>query len=123
MRLPRLLNSFETWGFGFTGLMLWLLIAPAVRADLGPQAMFVWVPVALVGVLYTLQVKRLAAHWPEMSGGSPNYITRLLRDFPWLGRYAAMAYLQGWVSVPPLATAIVADLTAANLAALQRFSR
>ena len=67
MRMPRILGPLETWGCGFTGLLLWFLVAPDVQAPLGPQTLFMWVPVAVVGVLFTLQVKRLAAHWPEPS--------------------------------------------------------
>ena len=75
--------------------MLWLLVAPGIQTSLGPQALFMWVPIAVVGILFTLQVKRLAAHWPEMAGGTLNYIYRLFCDLLWLGRYAAAAYLQG----------------------------
>lgn len=35
--LPRSLSSPETWGFGFSGLLLWLGTAPGMNAALGPR--------------------------------------------------------------------------------------
>ena len=115
MCLPRVLSPLETWGFGFTGLLLWLLTAPVLHAALGPQALFIWLPVTVVGTLFVLQVKRLGTHVPEMAGGTPDYTARLLRNHPWLARYTALAYLQGWTSVPPLTAVLLADLIAASL--------
>ncbi len=73
IRLPRSLSSLETWGFGMSGLLLWLGIGPGMHAALGPQAIFVWLPSAIVGILINLQVKRLGTKWPQMSGGTANY--------------------------------------------------
>jgi hypothetical protein len=80
---------------------LWLLTAPVLHAALGPQALFIWLPVTVVGTLFVLQVKRLGTHGPEMAGGTPDY--------------TALAYLQGWTSVPPLTAVILPDLIAASL--------
>jgi len=113
--LPRSLTSLETWGFGFSGLLLWLGTAPAMHAALGPQALWVWLPGTLVGILLNLQVKRLGTHFPDVAGGTPNYMTRLLQRFPVVARYGAIGYLLGWVSVPPMNAIILTDLIKANL--------
>jgi signal transduction histidine kinase len=110
MRLPRSLSSFETWGFGLSGLLLWLGTAPAMHAALGAQAIWVWFPGTIVGILLNLQVKQLGATWPEISGGTPNYTTRLLQRYPTLARYGAIGYLMGWVSVPPMNAIILTDV-------------
>ncbi len=113
--LPRSLTSLETWGFGFSGLLLWLGTAPAMHAALGSQAIWVWLPGTIVGVLLNLQVKQLGMHFPEVAGGTPNYTTRLLHRFPVIARYGAIGYLLGWVSVPPINAIILTDLIKANL--------
>ncbi len=109
-QLGRSLSPLETWGFGVSGLLLWLGTAPGMHAELGPQALWVWLPSAIVGMLLNFQVKRLGRLWPDMSGGSANYLTRLLKRQPWLGRIAAIGYFLGWSSVPALNAIILTDL-------------
>ncbi|MEP6489652.1 ATP-binding protein [Microcoleus vaginatus GB2-A3] len=115
MRLQRSLSSVETWGFGLSGHIAWVTIAPPMYAALGPNAIFVWLPAVLLGVMLNLQVKRLGEHWPEMSGGTPNYITRLLRNYPFLGGYAAFNYFLSWVVYPSVNAIVITDLIQANL--------
>jgi PAS domain S-box-containing protein len=115
LRLPRSLSPLETWGFGLTGNLSWISVAPAMHEVLGPQAILVWLPGVIVGILLNLQVKRLGEHWPEMSGGTPNYATRLLRSYPGLGRYGAIAYFFSWATVPPVYALILTDLIKATL--------
>ena len=113
--LSRSLTPLETWGFGFSGLLLWLGSAPAMHAALGPQAVWVWLPGTIVGILLNLQVKRLGTYFPDVAGGTPNYTTRLLHRFPGVARYGAIGYLLGWISVPPINAIILTDLIQANL--------
>ena len=115
VRLKRSLSFLETWGFGLSGLLLWLGPAPAMNAALGVQAIFVWIPAAIIGILLNLQVQRLGMHWPDMSGGTPNYAARLLAKYPLAARYGAVGYWLGWVSVPPMNAIILSDLVIANL--------
>ncbi|MBD1810451.1 PAS domain S-box protein, partial [Microcoleus vaginatus DQ-U2] len=115
MRLPRTLSPLETWGFGMTGHISWVSIAPLMHAALGPNAIFVWLPAVLVGVMLNLQVKRLGEQWPEMSGGTPNYITRLLSNYPLLGSYAAIAYFFAWAVYPSVNAIVLTALIQANL--------
>jgi PAS domain S-box-containing protein len=115
MRLPRSLSVLETWGFGLTTPIGWLNVAVPIHAALGPQAIFVWLPAAIVAILLNLQVKHLGMHWPKMSGGTANYTTRLLKNYPGLGRYAAIGYILGWVSVPAVNAIVLTDLIEANL--------
>ena len=115
MRLQRSLSSFETWGFGMSGHIAWVTIAPPMYVNLGPNAIFVWLPAVVLGVMLNLQVKRLGEHWPEMSGGTPNYITRLLRNYPFLGRYAAFGYFLSWAVYPSVNAIVITDLIQANL--------
>jgi signal transduction histidine kinase len=116
--LPRSLPSLETWGFGFSGLLLWLGTAPAMHAALGPQALWVWLPGTIIGILLNFQVKQLGDAFPDIAGGTPNYATRLLQHFPRLARYGAIGYVLGWVSVPAIDAIILTDLIKANLTPL-----
>ncbi len=109
-QLPQNLSSFETWGFGATGLLLWFGVAPAMHIELGEQAIWVWIPCVIASVLLNLQVKRLGTEWQEMSGGTPNYAARLLGDYPLIARYGAIGYWLGWASVPAINAIILADL-------------
>ncbi|MEY3866847.1 MAG: hypothetical protein RLZZ338_738 [Cyanobacteriota bacterium] len=115
LRLQRTLSSIETWGFGLSGLLLWLGVAPAMNAALGGQAIFVWLPGTITGILLNLQVQRLGISWWKMAGGTPNYAARLLKNNPLLARYGAIGYWLGWVSVPTINAIILADLIEANL--------
>jgi PAS domain S-box-containing protein len=117
-RLQPSLSALETWGFGFSGLLLWLGPAPAMHAALGPQAIFVWLPGAIVGILLNLQVKRLGQHWQTIAGGTPNYTARLLEHYPWLAAYSAIGYFFGWAAVPLVNAIILTDLIKANLSVL-----
>ncbi|HEY9751149.1 MAG TPA: ATP-binding protein [Allocoleopsis sp.] len=114
-RLTRSLSALETWGFGLSGLLLWLGTAPGMHLEMGPQAIWVWVPTAIVGVMLNLQVRHLGTQWPDVSGGTPNYTTRLLKHYPGLARYAAIGYWLGWVSVPAMNAIILTDLIKTNL--------
>lgn len=115
MPLARSLSSFETWGFGLSGLLLWLGTAPGMHAKLGAQAMLVWIPGAIIGVMLNLQVKRLGKFWQNVSGGTPNYTTRLLERYPLLASYGAIGYFLGWVSVPTMNAIILTDLIKSSL--------
>lgn len=116
--LPKELSVLEVWGFGLSGLLLWLGPAPAMNADLGSQAIFVWGLATIGGVLLNLQVKHLGMRWPQRSGGTPNYTTELLKDRPLFAIYGAIGYFLGWVSVPAMNGIILTDLVAANLDAI-----
>ncbi|MGI8501685.1 MAG: ATP-binding protein [Hassallia sp.] len=115
MRLPRSLSSLETWGFSMTTPLTWIGVAVPINAALGTKAMFVWLPCVIVGMLLNLQVKRMGMHFPEMSGGTPNYTTKLLKNYPGLGRYAAIGYFIGWASGPAMNAILLTDLIQANL--------
>jgi len=114
-QLQRSLSLIETWGFGLTGLLLWMGVAPGAQAELGAQAIWVWIPGAIVAILVNLQVKQLGQVLPNVSGGTPNYITYLLKDYPKLTQYAAIGYFISWVAVLPVNAIIVSDLIKANL--------
>jgi len=116
MRLTPSLSPLETWGFGLTGHLAWISTAPLMHAALGSAAIFVWVPGIIIGMLLNLQVKRLGEQWPEMSGGTPNYTTRLLKDYPQLSRYVGFGYFWGWAALPAVNALILTDLIKANLA-------
>ncbi len=115
LRLTRNLPALETWGFGLSGLLLWLGTEPGMHLALGDLALWVWVPCAIVGMLLNFQVKRLGEQWPDVAGGTPNYTTRLLQKTPWLARYVAIGYYMGWISVPPMNAIILTDLIKSNL--------
>lgn len=113
--LERTLSALETGGFGLSGLLLWLGTAPSMHAALGPQAMLVWLPGTIVGILLNLQVHRLGMHHQDVAGGTPNYTTRLLKNYPFLGCCGAIGYFVGWVSVPSINAIILTDLIKTDL--------
>ncbi|WP_254567206.1 amino acid permease [Oscillatoria sp. HE19RPO] len=86
-----------------------------MNAALGVQAIFVWIPAAIIGLLLNVQVQHLGMRWPDMSGGTPNYAARLLAKYPIAARYGAVGYWLGWVSVPPMNAIILSDLVIANV--------
>lgn len=116
--LPRSLSALETWGFGLTGLLLWLGVAPGMQAELGAQSLWVWLPGVIIGMLMNRQVKRLGWARTHMAGGTPNYITQLFSDRPWIARYAALGYLVSWVAVLPVSAILLTGLIQSNLQSL-----
>ena len=117
-RLPRTLSVPETWGFGFTVLLFWLVVAPEVHEALGPAALAVWLPAALVGVVINLQIRKLALARPDAAGGSPVFVADLWSDRPLIARWSGLAYFHSWAIVPPAVSWLIADLAAENLQAL-----
>ncbi len=113
--LQRNLSLIETWGFGLTGLLLWMGVAPGAHAELGAQAIWVWIPGAIIAVLVNLQIRQLGRTLPNVSGGTPNYITHLLQGYPRLTSYAAIGYFVSWIAVLPVNAIILSDLIKANL--------
>jgi hypothetical protein len=114
-QLPRHLTSLETSGFGLTGLLIWIGTAPAMHSALGPQAIFVWLPATVIGMMLNMQVKRLGTQWSDVAGGTPNYTTRLLQHYPSLGKFSAIAYYFSWAVIPALNAVILSELIKANL--------
>ncbi|MEM9486667.1 MAG: APC family permease, partial [Cyanobacteria bacterium P01_F01_bin.116] len=108
--LPRTLSPIETLGFGLSGLLLWLSVAPGAHAELGRQAIWVWIPGAVLGILINLQVRQLGQQFPDVAGGTPNYLTHLLPERRWLTSYAAIGYLLSWVAVIPVNAIILTNL-------------
>ncbi|MEM6451021.1 MAG: ATP-binding protein [Cyanobacteria bacterium P01_D01_bin.105] len=113
--LPRTLTRIEALGFSLTGLILWITVAPGTHAELGMQAMWVWIPGALAGAIINLQVRQLGQQLPNVAGGTPNYITHLLPKIPWLTRYTAIGYCLSWVAVIPVNAIILTDFIQTNL--------
>ncbi|BCL38457.1 amino acid permease [Nostoc sp. MS1] len=116
--LTRSLSAVETWGFGLTAHISWTALVPAIHAALGSQAIFVWIPAVIVGMLLNYQVKRLGVHFIDVAGGTPNYTTKLLNKYPMLARYAAIGYLLNWISYLSVNTIVLRDLIKVNLGML-----
>ncbi|WP_445632577.1 histidine kinase [Nostoc sp. DSM 114161] len=117
-RLTRTLSAVESWGFGLTAHISWVALVPAIHAALGSQAIFVWIPAVIVGMLINYQVKRLGMYFIDVAGGTPNYVSHLLKRYPGLGRYAAIGYLLNWVSYLSVNTLVLTDLIKVNLESL-----
>ncbi|MEG4233968.1 ATP-binding protein [Microcoleus sp. Pol11C3] len=109
-RLRRTMSSAETWGFSVVGYLMWFTLAPSMQAKIGSASLLVWIPGVIVGILFNLQVQSLGEKYPDVSGGTPNYITRLLHRYPALSRYLGIAYFLGWVSFPPINAIVITDL-------------
>ncbi len=93
-------------------------MVPLMHFVLGAQAIFVWIPATLVGVLINYQIKRIGMQMLDVAGGTPNYLTRLLRHSPLLARYVAIGYLLNWAAVPALNAITLAAVIKINLEAL-----
>ena len=113
--LPRSMTTLETWTFGVTNHLSWVTLVPTVHAELGIAAIFVWVPAVIVGMLVNYQVKHLGKNLVDVSGGTPNYISRLWTGYPIIARYAAIGYLISWISVIPLNSVVLTGMIKANL--------
>jgi signal transduction histidine kinase len=114
-RLWRTMSSAETWGFSLVGFLTWFTLVPSVQAEIGSASLWVWIPGVIVGILINLQVRSLGEKYPDVSGGTPNYTTRLLDRYPALGRYLGVAYYLGWVSFPPINAIVITDLIQQHL--------
>ncbi|MDZ7963094.1 MAG: ATP-binding protein [Aulosira sp. DedQUE10] len=116
--LTRSLSSWETWAFGLTSHLAWTSVVPAVHAALGTQAIFVWIPAVIVGMLLNYQMKHLGRNLLDVAGGTPNYTTHLWPRHPLIGRYAAIGYLLGWLSFLSVNAVVLTDIIKVNLDAL-----
>ncbi|MBD2665698.1 multi-sensor signal transduction histidine kinase [Richelia sinica FACHB-800] len=116
--LTRSLSALETWGFGLTGHILWIAMIPAIHAALGAQAMFVWIPAVIFGMLLNYQMANLGKYFVHVAGGTPNYASKLLKPYPSLATYAALGYYFSWVSVLPVNAIVLTDLIKVNLETL-----
>jgi PAS domain S-box-containing protein len=116
--LERSLSSLETGSFGLSGLLIWLGTASSMHFALGGREIWVWVPATIVSVLLNLQVFHLGKLYPDVSGGTPNYTTRLLKKYPFGACYSAIGYFLGWVSIPPMNAIVLSDLITVQLAEL-----
>ncbi|MDF5711842.1 MAG: ATP-binding protein [Nostoc sp. S4] len=117
-RLTRTLSAIESSGFGLTAHISWTALVPAIHAALGSQAIFVWIPAVILGMLLNYQVKHLGMHFINVAGGTPNYTSKLLHNYPGLACYAAIGYLLNWVSYLSVNTIVLRDLVEVNLAGL-----
>ncbi|MEG4422571.1 ATP-binding protein [Microcoleus sp. D3_18_C1] len=104
------MSSAEAWGFSVVGYLMWFNLAPLMQAEIGSASLLVWIPGVIVGILFNLQVQSLGEKYPDVSGGTPNYITRLLDRYPALSRYLGIAYFLGWVSFPPINAIVITNL-------------
>lgn len=119
LRLGRSFSRLEDFGFSLTGLLLWPGTVIGMHHALGAQAILVWVPAVIVAILLNIQLARLGSHWPEMSGGTSNYATRLLKSYPALGLYAASGYFIAWAAIIPINAIVLTNLIAALLTPYQ----
>jgi signal transduction histidine kinase len=113
--LPRSLSFWETAGFALAGPPGWSGIVPAMKVAMNIQAIFVWIPVTLIGILINYQVKSLGMKQPDVAGGTPNYIARLFQRYPLIAKYVAIGYLMNWITGIPVNAVILTDLVNANL--------
>ena len=69
-RLRRTMSSAEAWGFSVVGYLMWFTLAPSVQAEIGSASLLVWIPGAMVGILFNLQVQSLGEKYPDVSGNT-----------------------------------------------------
>ena len=95
--LPRILTPFETWGFGMSGHIVWIISAPAVFQALGMASMYTWLPLCITAMLSCFQIRALALQYPDVAGGVPSYIYRLFPQWKLFSTYSAIGWFIGWV--------------------------
>ncbi|HAX80236.1 MAG TPA: PAS domain-containing sensor histidine kinase [Cyanobacteria bacterium UBA11372] len=110
MQLPRALSPLENLGFSFTGLLVWQGTVATLHSALGVAAIWVWLPGTIAAIMLNLQLKRFGSFFPDISGGTPNYTTRLLRKYPFLGVYAASGYFFSWAALIPINAIVLTEL-------------
>jgi diguanylate cyclase (GGDEF)-like protein len=96
-KLPRILSPIETWGFGLSGHIVWIISAPLVFFDLGLASMYVWLPLVFTAIVGCLQVRKLVDIYPELARGVPSYIYRLFPNHKLFSTYSALGFYIGWV--------------------------
>jgi signal transduction histidine kinase len=117
--LDRSLTPIETWGYGLVGGPAgWLGLIMAIHLGLGASAIWVWLPATAIGILINLQVKQLAQDDPDVVGGTPNYLARLLHHTPLLARYGSIGYILNWLAAYALCASQIGDLINTNLPGL-----
>ncbi len=109
------MSPAEAWGFSVVGFITWLTLVPSVQAEIGTASLWIWIPGVIVGIILNLQVRKLGEKYPEVSGGTPSYTTRLLHRYPAMSRYLGIAYYLGWVSFPPINAILLTDLLQLHL--------
>ncbi len=96
--LPRVLSVMETWGFGMTGHLVWILVIPFFLGQLGASAMYIWFPLSIISIISCLQAWKLALLFPDVAGGIPSYVYRLFPKRKFLSGYVAVGYYLGWLA-------------------------
>jgi PAS domain S-box-containing protein len=109
------MSSWETWTFGVTAHLSWTSVVPLIHFALGTQAIFVWVPAVIVGMLINYQVKHLGRKFIDVAGGTPSYSTKLWQRYPIIGTYGAIGYILGWLSFISVNSVVLTDIIEVNL--------
>lgn len=114
-RLPRTMTALETWGFGLTTHLSWFFTLPLMAIALGANVVLLMLPAVMVGMAVNFQVKRIGLQCLEIAGGTPSYMTILLRRYPSLGSYGAIGYWLAWAASVPISSVVLTDLIKAHL--------
>ncbi|WP_413174085.1 ATP-binding protein [Anabaena azotica] len=114
-RLPRSMSYWETWAFGVTAHLSWTSVVPIIHHALGTQAIFVYVPAVIFGMVLNYQVKHLGKNLLNVAGGTPNYTTQLWHRYPIMGKYSAIGYILGWLSFLTVNSLVLTDIIKVNL--------
>ncbi|MBP0017864.1 MAG: amino acid permease [Cyanobacteria bacterium SBLK] len=114
-RLPRSFSRWEDFGFSLTGLLVWPGTVIGMHFALGTQSLYVWLPAIAVAIVLNLQLARFGSYHPDISGGTANYATHLLRDRRGWGLYAASGYFLSWAALIPINAIVITDLIEALL--------
>jgi diguanylate cyclase (GGDEF)-like protein len=96
--LKRSLSIFESLSFSVSGQVSWIVTIPYVHTLFGLSAMLLWVPLTIISMMINLQVANLSEKWPNITGGTPNLVSKLWEENPFIARYAAYGYYWAWMS-------------------------
>ncbi|WP_041640502.1 hypothetical protein [Trichormus azollae] len=91
--LPRSMSTLEPWTFfGVTNHLSWPTLVATVHASLGTEAIFFGYPLLLWEYLINYEVQHLTRNLLNVSGGTPNYITRLWTDYLIIASYVVLVW-------------------------------
>ncbi len=110
----RTLSPLETWGFGFSGHIAWVMSVPAIHAALGLSSMYIWIPLCIVAMITCFQVFQLGKLFPNVNSSIPGYLIRLIPNKPFFALFSAIGYLLGWGLALGFYSQLIVDVIVRN---------
>lgn len=109
--------SYQKLLWAAIGVLIWLLILPALNLAAGLQTFWILGPAILLMVLIPFQETRLAQQWTDLQDNLSGFVFRLAPHSK-QSRYAAMAYFCGKTAIPAIGAIVFGQTLAEVIAPL-----